>query len=163
MQAVLQAAYLRQLLGVPPAGSKHPVEVLASPAAAANSGSSGDGSTGAAGIDLQWAVAESGSLARSSLMPFISQVRRGRGAAGDGGGAGQQGRVQGREACCWLSGAQRTGGRMGIASCFVCREEMAANLPMPPLLPPVVQLRERGWQLAPFMLSSTEKQRYLPL
>jgi hypothetical protein len=26
-----------------------------------------------------------------------------------------------------------------------------------------VQLREQGWQLSPFMLSSTEKRRYLPL
>ncbi len=74
MQAVLQAAYLRQLLGVPPAGSKHPVAVPASLAAAAAKSSSGGGD-GEAGLDLQRAVAQSGTLARGSLAPFISQVR----------------------------------------------------------------------------------------
>ena len=62
MQAVLQAAYLRQLLGVPPAGSRHP------PAAA--SAATGNGR----GLDKEAAVAESAQLARSSLKPFISQV-----------------------------------------------------------------------------------------
>ncbi|KAL4431071.1 hypothetical protein ABPG75_006327 [Micractinium tetrahymenae] len=96
VQAVLQAAYLRQLLGVPPAGSKHPVAVPASLAAAAANGGTGS-SAGEGGIDLQRVAAESAGLARGSLAPFISQ------------------------------------------------------------------LRGQGWQLAPFMLSSTEKQRYLPL
>ncbi|EFN59464.1 hypothetical protein CHLNCDRAFT_138052 [Chlorella variabilis] len=81
VQAVLQAAYLRQLLGVPPAGSRHPVA-----SAADDRGSA---------VDVQQAVTDSGSKARGSLKPFISQ------------------------------------------------------------------LQEQGWQLAPFMLSSTEKQRYL--
>lgn len=97
VQAVLQAAFLRQLLGVPPAGSKHPVAVPASLSGVAAASSSNSGGNGEAGIDLQRALAESASLARSSLAPFISE------------------------------------------------------------------LREQGWQLAPFMLSSTEKQRYLPL
>lgn len=83
VQAVLQAAYLRQLLGVPPAGSRHPVA-----SAADDRGSA---------VDVQQAVTDSGSKARGSLKPFISQ------------------------------------------------------------------LQEQGWQLAPFMLSSTEKQRYLRL
>ncbi|KAL4425099.1 hypothetical protein ABPG77_010413 [Micractinium sp. CCAP 211/92] len=73
VQAVLQAAYLRQLLGVPPAGSKHPVAVPASLAAAAANGSSGGGD-GEAKLDLQRAVAQSGTLARGSLAPFISQL-----------------------------------------------------------------------------------------
>ncbi|KAL4859390.1 Protein strawberry notch 1 [Chlorella vulgaris] len=83
VQVVLQAAYLRQLLGVPPAGSRHPVA------------SAADDSRGA--VDVRQAVADSASKARSSLKPFIAQ------------------------------------------------------------------LQESGWQLAPFMLSSTEKRRYLQL
>ncbi|KAI3433453.1 hypothetical protein D9Q98_003266 [Chlorella vulgaris] len=83
VQVVLQAAYLRQLLGVPPAGSRHPVA------------SAADDRRGA--VDVRQAVADSASKARSSLKPFIAQ------------------------------------------------------------------LQERGWQLAPFMLSSTEKRRYLQL
>lgn len=60
VQAVLQAAYLRQLLGVPPAGSRHPVA-----SAADDRGSA---------VDVQQAVTDSGSKARGSLKPFISQV-----------------------------------------------------------------------------------------
>lgn len=75
VQAVLQAAFLRQLLGVPPAGSKHPVAVPASLSGVAAASSSNSGGNGEAGIDLQRALAESASLARSSLAPFISEVR----------------------------------------------------------------------------------------
>lgn len=60
MQVVLQAAYLRQLLGVPPAGSRHPVA------------SAADDRRGA--VDVRQAVADSASKARSSLKPFIAQV-----------------------------------------------------------------------------------------
>jgi hypothetical protein len=60
VQAVLQAAYLRQLLGVPPARSRHPAPA--------------DGS-GSGAVDMQRAVAESSQKARSSLKPFISEVR----------------------------------------------------------------------------------------
>ena len=59
MQAVLQAAYLRQLLGVPPAGSRHPAPA--------------DGS-GSRAVDVQQAVRESSRKACSSLKPFISEV-----------------------------------------------------------------------------------------
>lgn len=84
VQAVLQAAYLRQALGIPPAGTKHPL-LLPEPSSAA------------APTDVRRAVADSCRRARADLKPFIAQ------------------------------------------------------------------LREGGWQLAPFMLSSTEKRRYLQL
>ena len=86
MQAVLQAAYLRQALGIPPAGTKHPLPPPVQP---------GSGATPQQ--ELRRVVADSGRRARADLAPFISQ------------------------------------------------------------------LRAQGWQLAPFMLSSTEKRRYLRL
>lgn len=138
MQAVLQAAYLRQLLGVPPAGSHYPP--------AAGEQQQQGGSRAAPALDVRAAVAESGRKARSSLQPFISQVRGLAALAPPGLG------WHAKHACLGVGGAR-------------CRQPPP---PLPdrasPLLPArLAQLEEQGWQLTPFMLSSTEKQRYLQL
>lgn len=140
MQAVLQAAYLRQLLGVPPAGSRHPAPA--------------DGS-GSGAVDAQRAVRESSQKARSSLKPFISEVR-----------------------CCRCAATfafvllscrlpAHSVWRCGLCStdlyCGLSLLQQRAERRAPGRLPTCLQLREQGWQLAPFMLSSTEKQRYLQL
>ena len=80
MQAVLHAAYIRQLLGVPPAGSNYPAPAQQQQRQQ-QQGSSGGGA-GAAGaaagkVEVQSVVAESGKQARSSLQPFISQASQG--------------------------------------------------------------------------------------
>ena len=72
VQAVLQAAYIRQLLGVPPSGKQYPPAAGAQQQQQQQQG----GSRAAAEVDVRAAVAESGRKARSSLQPFISQVSR---------------------------------------------------------------------------------------
>jgi hypothetical protein len=60
------------------------------------------------------------------------------------------------------------GGEMAVAVLVLhrvrCRPPgLRPPAAVPPPLPSCLQLRAQGWQLAPFMLSSTEKQRYLAL
>ena len=74
MQAVLQAAYIRQLLGVPPACTSYPPPQQQ---AQQQQGSSKAGAAAADQPDVRSLVAQSGKKARSSLQPFISQASPG--------------------------------------------------------------------------------------
>lgn len=150
MQAVLQAAYIRQLLGVPPAGSNYPAPAQQQQRQQ-QQGSTGGGAAaaGAAGkVEVQSVVAESGKMARSSLQPFISQA--------------SQGCAAWLLQTCSFGHLVWTQLNCGAVSCSPSGFPSLRHI-SPCAVPPVPQLQEQGWQLSPFMLSSTEKQRFLRL
>ncbi len=147
MQAVLQAAYIRQLLDVPPAGSNYPAPAAAAQQQQSSAVPASSAAAGAAAgeVDVRAIVADSSKKARSSLQPFISQASWVVPAAG---------------LLCSCAGC-----RLAVLQKHRCLPPFVATMPYPPLVPQILlpQLEEQGWQMSPFMLSSTEKQRFLRL